>query len=590
MSDDLASHLPAQSALVHFETYAKIEDERTKALTTPKANIFQRRMYEAYETLLAIMLAVDWAFEIRILGLKIRQCGGTTCSNHIIYHHSQRFATDSVIMTNVQSNSKEVLRRMKAMAQNDAFPWNNPIDPLATNLSWPNGSRADITSAETTNVGISRTRQAALFSECAKYPRGGVKDDKSIMASILPSLNQLGIAESTPEGANGWMHEQWHGTKDMPGAMYLKDFLAEMKRGNKKPGNGWVKVFAAWFEFEENQRHISDHERETIMRTLTNREVNGINTYKWTPEQIAWRRDKLYSECGGSEELLDEYYPEDEITCFLSSGRPRFNMGAVVRMERRLHLYPLETGTLNPNPSGMVFVPDTSGFAPIHIWERPRPGCKYLVWCDPATGEDQTESANPDRHSIGVLRAGYSDGVTWHKPKVVARVRPPFTGEGDVVIEHISRLSEFYGRCLVVLEINMGLHILKGLKDLNVPLFKREVIDPKDREKTLLMYGWKLKDRDQRREVVVCLASHIRDEAIEIPCPHIIGEAKTFVIDKNGKEIARSGCKDDDILGLAMGLTCIGAATTYHGPHRVKRAPADRHKWRRHPSYNYPRE
>lgn len=78
-------------------------------------------------------------------------------------------ATDSVIMTNVQSNSKEVLRRMKAMAQNDAFPWNNPIDPLATNLSWPNGSRADITSA-VVNVGISRTRQAALFSECAKNP------------------------------------------------------------------------------------------------------------------------------------------------------------------------------------------------------------------------------------------------------------------------------------------------------------------------------------------------------------------------------------------------------------------------------------
>lgn len=59
------------------------------------------------------------------------------------------------------------------------------------------------------------------------------------------------------------------------------------------------------------------------MRTLTNREVNGINTYKWTPEQIAWRRDKLNSECGGSEELLDEYYPEDEITCFLSFWRPR---------------------------------------------------------------------------------------------------------------------------------------------------------------------------------------------------------------------------------------------------------------------------
>lgn len=51
---------------------------------------------------------------------------------------------------------------------------------------------------------------------------------------FLPSLNQLGIAESTPEGANGWMHEQWHEPRTCR-AMYLKDFLAETNRQAKSP-------------------------------------------------------------------------------------------------------------------------------------------------------------------------------------------------------------------------------------------------------------------------------------------------------------------------------------------------------------------
>jgi len=586
MPDSPDSHLPATSALVHFETMAKIENERTKQLFTPTANTFQRRLFEAYETLLAVMQAVDFDFEIRILGLKIRQCGGTTASNHIIYHHSQRFATDSVIMTDVKPSSKEVLLRMKTLSKADLYPWRNPLDPLSDQLAWANGSRCQITSAETPNAGIGRTRQAALLSEVCKYPRGGVKDDKAIMAGILPSINQLVIAESTPDGASGWFFEQYHGTKDMPGALNLDDFIAELKKGNRKPGNGWVKVFAAWWEFPENWRPVSSGERATISDKLTPREANGIATYGWSIEQIAWRRDMLFSECGGDESLFDSYYPEDDVSCFLSSGRPRFNMGAIVNLERKLVNYTTEEGALTPQRDGVVFVPQYDNYSPIQIFERPRAGCKYLVWCDPATGEDQTEGKDPDRHSIGVLRAGYVEGDTWRNHKVVARVRPPCTSEGDVIIDHIANLSAFYGDCLVVLEINMGHYVLKGLKDRGVPLFKREVIDLHDRDgPPKLQYGYKLKDRDQRREIVVSLAAHLRDGAIDIPCPHILKEAKTFIIDKNGKETARAGCHDDDILGLGMGLVSIGGATLYRGAQRVRRKPIDHRQWKRHPGY-----
>lgn len=567
-------HLAGQSALVHFETCAKIEIETPNGgikRVTPSANVFQRRLFEAYEILLAVGVLY-----IRILGLKIRQCGGTTGACHIIYHHSQRFTSESVVIANVASNSQAILTKMKVFSEEDRFPWNNPLVPGETKLRWKNGSKAEITSAETMNPGISRTRSAALFSEACKYPRGGVKDDKKIMASVLPSVNKLGIAESTPEGASGFFYEQWHGTKDMPAALSLDDYLAELKKGNPCPGNGWVKVFAAWFEFEENQRRVSESERQRILSTLTAREQNGIRNYGWTVEQMAWRRDTISGECGGSDDLFDEFYPEDDVSCFLSSGRPRFDMGAVVQMGKKIQSQVVENGRLTSQDGGTVsFSPETGGFAPIQLFERPIPGCRYIVWCDPATGEDQTESQNPDAYSIGVLRAGYSMGEITNHHKVAARVRPPCTAEVDDIVSYIVNLSRFYGDCMIVLEVNMGLHILNELKKSGLPIYKREVIDPDDRKTKKYQYGWKLKDRDQRRTIVDCLALHIRDQTIDLSCPHIIKEAKTFIVSKNGKEEARSGCHDDDIMGVGMGVYCIGNATLYKGQIRRKRGPSD---------------
>lgn len=577
----LAGHLPGASAMVHFETCGKIEVESAQGrrLVLPRANVFQRRLFEAYETLLAAGVR-----EIRLLGLKIRQCGGTTAACHLLYHHAMRFESEMLVMADVRANAAAMLRKLRTFSEHDVFPWNNPLKPGRERLEWANGSVVEITSAEASNPGISRTRSGALFSEACKYPRGGERGDSDIMASVLPSVNRLGIAESTPEGASGWFYEQWHGTRDMPGALTLDAYLAALRRGERAPGNGWVKVFAAWWEFEDNVRPVTAAEADRLERTLTVREKRGRKLYGWSAEQMMWRRDVLARVCGGSEELFDEYYPEDEAGCFLSSGRPRFDLGAVTAMERLTYSVTAEEGHLHAVGEGTVFTPDRTGHAPVLVWERPREGCRYLVWCDPATGADQTEGRNPDAYSIGVLRDGYEerDGSgAVQVPRVVARVRAPCTEEADRVAEYLTSLSRFYGDCLIVLEVNMGLHILEKIKQAGLPLYKREVADPYDRKERRWMYGWKLKDRDQRRTLIDCLAVAVRDGRLDIPCPHILKEMRTFVVGKSGREEARSGCHDDDVLGLAMGLYCLGGATVYRGPSRRRRKPADWREWKR---------
>ncbi len=917
IDDETRYHLAGCSPAVHFETCAKIKDAKTKAFFRPTANILQRRIQEAYE-----VLTVLGYLAIRIIVTKIRQCGGTTVSQHTIYHKCKATNADALVIADTVPRARMVLERFREFDAHDRFPWNNPLVAQATNMQWSNGSTATITSAESRNPGIAAPRQAILFSESCKYPRGGVVDDKDIVASVMPSLNDAGlaIAESTPEGAcydaeteiltnEGWKlfaqltgnesiltkdsqsdnayyqpdwtpqvhkytgpmvrietrtldflvtpkHKMWvacsHGKmrfrnadklasstgdyyfdrsfkwnrpdvqtftlpkysyirgyghvrlpeisipmdiwlrffgqwladggvicrrrkcgrcrtvvyvtqvkfiqefeeaiealrpflqgnivkkphrggwrwniydcqlahylsdysqpKRIPrellmslsqgqcrdllaaiyegdgdqmkarankfkcgrvyvgidstmaddtqelalkagyasskggpprnqivtyrdckraklgylktakeqhyhgmvycvtlpkdhllmvrrkgkaawcgnsgwhydtwqGALPLDEFIKALKAGEHRPGNGWVKVFAAWFEFEENQHPVTAKMREHIDRTLTNREQNGIEKYGWTHEQIYWRRSTLQGECGGSEDLFDEYYPEDEVSCFLSSGRPRFNMASVMRLEKAAQSARKEIGTLTEQESSGVvqFIPDLQGMASFHVWERPRAGCRYVVWCDPATGEDQTESNDPDRHSIGVLRCEVTDDRGSYKDAVVARVRPPFTGNTLLASDYITLLSRYYGNAIVVLEINMGLHILERLKDEGIPIYQRQVIDPFEREAQKFMFGWKLKDRDQRRTVVDCLALAIYQESIVFNCPHIAGEARTFIIDKNGKEIARSGCKDDDIMGLAMALYCKGSGTLYHEPKRRRRNPSDHKQWR----------
>ena len=934
-TDDILFHLAGAAPSVHFETCAKIKDARTKAFfrpdgkdSRPGVNVLQRRIQEAYEVLYAIGYEA-----IRIIVTKIRQCGGTTVSQHVIYHLCKRKNTDALVIADTVPRAKEVLQRFRDFDRHDKFPWCNPLTGQATNMAWANGSTATITSAESRNPGIAAPRQAVLFSESCKYPRGGVVDDKDIVASVMPSLNDAGlvIMESTPEGASGAHYDLWQKALD------LDEFLKALQAGEHRPGNGWVKVFAAWFEFEENSYPVTPKMRDDIQRTLTNRERNGIDKYGWTHEQIYWRRATIDAECGGSAELFDEYYPEDEVSCiegsirvptqrglipiseviagdvsngqrvmatrdngikqtvvltthqgfrvvctpdhlialedgewvkasdthgkaiklyspsfadrharvewssfggvesalsitedwglwlgiymgdgsfyknqisiacdgrdrdsvakfvrlsrklfghiwtlrrpkhakaielrsysaaykqlfqaldlvkpchhglkrkihvpeciwrspkevvrqflrglfetdgwisatgrtaqlfaknpeflrqvqqlllgfgiqssltsrdakvngklypggqlyvynsqidtfieqvgfvsarkmercrkgykkapksgrkriitqgvdvvaaieqgeasrvydlemegepvfaaggikvhncFLSSGRPRFTMASVIKLEKQAQQARKEVGTLTEQDgSGVVqFVPDPQGMASFHVWERPRAGCRYVVWCDPATGEDQTESNDPDRHSIGVLRCEYTDDRGgYFKDAVAARVRPPFTGNTMLASDYITLLSRYYGNAIVVLEINMGLHILERLKDEGIPIYQRQVVDPFEREAQKFMFGWKLKDRDQRRTVVDCLALAIHKETISLNCPHIASEARTFIIDKNGKEIARSGCKDDDVMGLAMALYCKGSGTIYKDSIRRRRRPADHRQWR----------
>lgn len=572
--EDLAA-LALVSPAVHFACFVTIRD-KDNVVRQPTPNILQLRMSEAYETLRAL------GIKVRLIVIKPRQVGCSTFASHIGYHMGQRKPIVGLTISDVDDHSEELLGKLKNYAKVDTFPWGHAIvsDP-AQSIAWSNGTRWAMDTAQNPNAGVGDTRQFFHASEVSKWPQTQVKNDKKVMSAALPSLSgndTVVIAESTPEGAFGWQYDTWQQ------AMWLEDFLKRWEEGYR-PDEVWIKVFAAWFEFPEHARKtpVSDGEIDQIKKSLTPTEIREIELYDLSWEQLAWRRDTIRTVCGGDPKVFAFYFPSDDVSCWLASGSPRFDMEVLTRMEGRARGVTPEAGELvaqaNREPS---FVTSRDGSGNILVWERPKPNLRYLVVIDPAGDISQSTGSDPDRHSVSVWRAGYKDTLLnrWRPARKVARVRPPFYADGDQVAEYAVLLSKYYGRCIVTLETNYGTDILRLLKAAGIPLYSRKKFSNKIKE-TIEQYGFKLTDKEERNAVIEGFAAAIRNEEIQVDCPHSIREYMTFITLPSGRAEAARGCHDDDVLADAIAWETMPSATEYKELEAEHQDPSDLDSWKR---------
>lgn len=553
--------LAYNSPAVHFALYLEIKDKNGRWIR-PEPNVLQLRISETIETIRARCPGL----RVRIIGVKPRRAGLSTFSLQCGYHEAMRRPIEGITIADCKKNSEMLIAKLGEFSGHDSFPWENPLlrNPSGE-FEWANGSKWTVDTAENADAGVGGTRQFGHFSECAKYPQTEKKNDKKTMAAALPSLSgddTIAIAESTPEGAAGWFYETFDEE-----SMWLDDFLKRWEAGYR-PEQIWIRVFAAWHEFADNARQtqVSDVERAEIDATLSDDEKEGREKFRWTYEQIAWRRDTIQSECSGDAKIFAFYYPSDPITCWITSGSPRFDISKLIEMKRKAKYTPYQTGYLvrQDGQRSVTWSQAVGDSGEIIVWEFPKEGMAYVVCCDPATGESQTIGADPDSTSIGVWRQKYYDPDLRRSfpARLVARVRGGFKGDDDIAAGHIDRLSQFYGRCICGLEVNQGLQVLRCLKDANVPLYKRIVESHKTKAKEE-QYGFKLTDQNQRRMVIEGLAAAIRSEEIDIPCEHMIDEAIKFVVKANGRAEASSGAHDDDVMMAAMAWEVMPSATVF---------------------------
>jgi hypothetical protein len=249
-----------KSPAVHFALFCRIRNKRNE-LQHPTPNILQLRMSQAYETLKSL------GVKIRIIAVKPRQTGCSQFASHIVYHFGMNEPIQGISISDIKAHSSELMAKVGEYSVHDSFPWGvQQTQNAAHSLAWSNGTSWTIDTAENPDAGVGGTRQAAHFSEVAKWPQTTTRNDMKTMAAVLPSLSgdrTLVIAESTPEGAKGWHFQTWQE------AITLHDFVKQWKAG-LRPDAQWIKIFAAWFEFIEHRRKepLSPEELQQFVDTL----------------------------------------------------------------------------------------------------------------------------------------------------------------------------------------------------------------------------------------------------------------------------------------------------------------------------------
>lgn len=200
-------------------------------------------------------------------------------------------------------------------------------------------------------------------------------------------------------------------------------------------------------------------------------------------------------------------------------------------------------------------------------WRMPEENQRHLIFVDVATGaEQQKGSANPDRHSVVAFRESYLDAFQQpHNPAITARIIAPCHSSLDILADRINLFSLWLGGCPVAVEVNgPGLALIELLKARHVLLYER-LFSAAGSERAHSKPGWQTNSAT-KPQMITSLATLIREDSIDIFCPHISSELHSFVKYPDGHEAAEVGCHDDDVIAVAGAVQLRASATPYHLP------------------------
>jgi len=581
MTPEQADAILRASPLSWWMTCGQILNKKRQWIT-PVPNIFQIRMFAVAEYCVAV------GRPIRLIALKPRRVGGTTAGAALMYHCARRWSVRGICIADTNAKSDLLFAMVNGYADHDALDWGDDWRSTQRDADASHGSQIFKGSAEAPRGTRGDTLTAVHKSEVAWWrdvgPHSADETAAALSSALAEHAETLEIDESTPKGASGYFYSEWLRARwpdwevpDKLAQSRLIDYWRAYDVQNDSPeASDKIRVFAAWHEFPEYSagEHqtapglaplSNDDEWDAIMRGLSPREERGMNLYGWTAEQIKWRRWMIRNKCFGQEARFDEEYPENPTQCFLASGSPVFATDGLATLIRQAsNARPIYGVVDRQRLSGRVIwrnEEERTSWAV--IYEHPIIGCRYNIGVDVMTGESDVQGSgdNLDRHAVIVVRKGYINDHGQHfKPRVVARIKPPCQIDNTPLAEQVAILSEYYGRCQIVVEANRGGTVIAKLRDDHgANLYQRQDFEATT-NRFIARYGF-LTTGTSRDILVDAVVDVVRDGEIDCEDMHIVGEMQTFIRDKKGKRTAASGCKDDDVIALGLALATMDGAT-----------------------------
>ena len=257
--------------------------------------------------------------KVRVLILKGRQQGCSTYVGGRFYHRtSHSFGCQAFILTHAldaTSNLYKMAQRFHAntpVAVRPQVSTNNSKELIFGKLD----SGYKVGTAENKSVGRSSTIQlfhgseVAFWSNCSEHAKG-------ILQAIPDAPGTEVILESTANGVSNYFHEAWQ--KAEAG---LSEYIA---------------IFLPWYWQEEYIRSVDEE------FTPTPEELELIELYGLTNEQLAWRRNKIVelSVAGvDGEKSFKQEYPCNSTEAFQLTGEDSYIDSALVSHARKCEAEP----------------------------------------------------------------------------------------------------------------------------------------------------------------------------------------------------------------------------------------------------------
>lgn len=296
-----------------------------------------------------------------------------------------------------------------------------------------------IASARSYVAGRAQTIHHLLCDEFAFYPVGAME---RIIAPALARVPPDGTIDiySTPNGEENDFH----------------DMYALAVEGKSV----FASHFYPWFMHPEYVIPITDSRVGLFISEAAKPEFNltsdeellAVN-HGLTFDQIRWRRWKIKEmeslrRSGEIRTLFPQEFPEDDVSCFISTGDMYFDNFLVDKMANECYPAPYRKEGLN-------------------IWYQPEKDKKYLVTIDPG-------QAKVSQSAIGVLTFDQDkDGN--YKPRWCARDAGLYSPE--VTAKKAVAASDYYNRAEIAWEANShGLAITELLKHRRPIYFRKDII------------------------------------------------------------------------------------------------------------------
>lgn len=564
------------------EHYGKIwPKDRTEGLITPTLNYLQRKIQKVVDRF------EDLDMPARIIILKPRQKGSTTYGCALDYTMLRRSSSSVVIIGGQLSQVNEAWGMLQTYAKADAFDWKNTGEINSRIGSWSHGSKLIQETAGDARAGVGGTHQGLHCFEVARWGEHGVNNSSEVLTNIMKCVpllpGTLINLESTAEGQTGAFYDHWINAVD------AEDFISgavDIKRG------GFVRCFAAWYQFEDSAIKLTGEHKKQIEDTLDSEgwyfgERELIEKYGITDsegvmrlgdvvrdhdvwDQLAWRRWSIEVECKKDIGKFERDAPHSWRSAFQKSGNMRFSERGLSAMRSRLSkCVPLYGILEDVKGRRFAFRQTEKTEAKITIFEKPIPNRKYLMSIDPMTGETQVGGKDPDRHGVFVLRAGYWDkDGKWVRMATAARI-VQCRWDIDFLEQAAWGLARYYGNsfgCKIVVEMNQDRGITELLKLRGADLYQREQNNLREQRMSKAL-GY-ITNTKTRENLVEALAGVIREydspgNGIDIWCPLAIEQCENFVRKANGRSEHAEGWHDDDCLSIALGVELIEHASTY---------------------------